>query len=797
MDTQPAQTLHRRKSSTEDGENLVILTAPVDPETKPAPAQPSSRIRVNSNPMQPAGHARSPSSGSLLPPSAGPYRTSFGLSRSPIAPNGMNGMNGHYPASPLRSSFRISPTEPPTVNGHGRSQSVSQAHSRTRSISTPFSPALPSPLVNSSLVPHNHGGHGHTHGPEDHHSYASPPPIATSKSAPGDSTLPFHNDKTDYPIPPSLAPLDTSSGAPIDSGLPPSPTATRHGRRHSRLHSRNLSIFFPRPGSLPHSSIAEDGAQELELGGPVDEEAIPIPSAGPSVSIPSSRRKSAMAGGARTPLGAGFTFGGKPPGSTANDDQPPASATTRRGHHHKHSMSHNFFSFLEPGSNLEMGGEGESHLLHTQPTPSLVSPWQPISPLPRTPGEELTIPDGAVAHPPSPAPSNLSTVSTHSNSSSYMPALSASVSPSTLRVVSVLQFLLGSALWVMGQQNGSLSSTGLGYWVVFDALGVGIVGWSDYLGLGTDVITNAGPAVKRFYGNGRVETVFIFAQAVYLMFAAVYICKESVEHLLLSMGSSGGDSGHHHHHDIGIDFPWFLVLLASITTLTNALLYSNHSKLVNISGNRIPPTRTLIRSFTTPRSSSSHAPIHSPTPTTPLGLALTNPYVASPLFFCLCILSIAVFAEEGQHQYFDLSLATFITIVTGKVAYRACVVLGTVLLQTSPRRGLPNGRMENFLRAMRDIERHPLVMHLPAPHIWQLTPTHMAGSTSGFGKGYQEETLVVTLELHVRSDVGDDDVLELTRWAWEKCMSALNGGRNSSKLAMGAGAEVTVGIVRG
>jgi hypothetical protein len=44
--------------------------------------------------------------------------------------------------------------------------------------------------------------------------------------------------------------------------------------------------------------------------------------------------------------------------------------------------------------------------------------------------------------------------------------------------------------------------------------------------------------------NAPVETVLMFAQAVYLMFSAVYVCKETVEHLLLS---AGGEEGHHHH----------------------------------------------------------------------------------------------------------------------------------------------------------------------------------------------------------------------------------------------------------
>ena len=40
----------------------------------------------------------------------------------------------------------------------------------------------------------------------------------------------------------------------------------------------------------------------------------------------------------------------------------------------------------------------------------------------------------------------------------------------------------------------------------------------------------------------------MFAQAVYLMFSAVYVCKETVEHVLLSAGPGGGEKHHHHHH---------------------------------------------------------------------------------------------------------------------------------------------------------------------------------------------------------------------------------------------------------
>ena len=66
------------------------------------------------------------------------------------------------------------------------------------------------------------------------------------------------------------------------------------------------------------------------------------------------------------------------------------------------------------------------------------------------------------------------------------------------------------------------------------------------------------------------------------------------------------------------------------------------------------------------------------------------------------------------------------------------------------------------------------------------------------------EKLVVTLELHVRPDLGDDEVLRLTRWAWEKCAGALGGtkgkddvGKDVPGKGVGDGPEVTVGVVRG
>ncbi|KAL0945998.1 hypothetical protein HGRIS_012273 [Hohenbuehelia grisea] len=761
------QRMHRRKSS-QDEEDSNVVTSPPNSST------PFPRSRVNSNPA-PTHTSISPSSSLLHPPSAGPFRTSFSANRPPV--NG-NSINGHA-SPPFRSSTLPSPTHSRTLS-HVTSPSrlgPPTSHTRTRSTSSPFSPPVSSPL--SASFPSS--SHSMPHIPSS--APASKQEFSTSTSAPD---------------------TDSSSISP-PLGTPPT-TPGRHGsRRHSRMHSRNLSVFFPRPGSLPHSTISEDGVQELEVH--VDDIEAPIstiPSAGSSVSMRSNHN------GPPTPLGSGFTFGGRPPGSAGGDHQPipppmgsAGSSRSRRGHHHKHSMSHSFFSFLEPGADAPAARPED---LHTQPTPTPVSPWQPISPFP---GAGTTPPHSATS---TSHPQNGS-APVHAVDAYYAGHASQHLGGTGSKVAGVLQFLLGSWLWVLGQQAGSLSSTGLGYWIVFDAFGVAI---------GTVIpgrwARQGGPSEKerlrRSYGNARVETVLMFAQAVYLMFSSVYVCKETVEHLLLSAGGGavgveGHSEGHHHHHGeddmSGIDFPVLFIFLTFFSLLYTALQYGNHSKLVNLTDNRIPSLGSIIRSFirSISRSSGSsrfgsHSHDYDDPPTSALGMVVTNPYIVSPLCFGFAILATAVSASPDQHRMCDLVLAGVITVVTFNVAYKASVVLGTVLLQTSPPRGSTvSGRMESFLRTIKEIERHPQVVHVPPPHIWQLAPIPSALSSSatletGKGAAAVAESLVVTLELHVKNGLGDDDVLKLTRWAWEKCVAAIGGSRDRV-----GGAEVTVGVVRG
>jgi hypothetical protein len=437
--------MHRRRPSQEDKDDessigastTTTTTTTLQPHTNGIP----SRNRVNSTPSSPpVVLASSQSSYPYSPPSAGPLRTSFsGTARSP---------NG-YPSSPLRSSFSVPVPSGTRGRGHTRTHSISGdfglsgggSSTDGGSLFPPRSfPVHPNGRI-SSFPSSSSGGRAHSRT----QSFSNP----LSRPSPPSPLAPSFPQKK--PTRSTSGPSPTVSGfqipdVPNGTTPRPPPSPNNNNRRHSRIHSRNLSVFFPQPGSLPHTSIAEDGAQEIDIDiGRADEEA-----AAPDVVIPHAHRRQRPG-----ELGAGFTFGGKPGGGVSLGPAPaPSRGTARRGHHHKHSMSHNFFSFLEPGS------QAVPSELHAQHTPMPESPWNPTSSLSSNDSPTTLPPPSTTMHSPS-RPYEDSSGETTSSSSVGLPA-------------SVSQFMLGSWMWVTGQRVGSLACTGLGYWIVFDAFGVAL-----------------------------------------------------------------------------------------------------------------------------------------------------------------------------------------------------------------------------------------------------------------------------------------------------------------------------------
>ena len=339
------------------GPTLVINEIPATPGLDAMESQLSPRPRVHSTPgigTRPLTIGIPPSQSlpptQYHPPSAGPYNTNFG-----------NRAN---------------------LNGNGRTSLNPPSHSRTKSLSTnpnDFSPPLRSPLSKSFS-------------PRRSVFLPSPesPPLKT------------------FAFPQSVSAPD------VQGSLSPGQSNTTRRHTHSRIHSRNLSVFFPRPGTLPQPTIEEDSADVL-------------------APVTTIRERPSNDG-----IRAGFRFGGSPP--TSDNSFTPSSSSgsrpSRRGHHHKHSMSHNFFSFLEPGSQ------------HSDTVPSSGPP-----------SASSTMTDFA---------DNV----THSLVVPTTPAVP-TVHPSAV-VSCAVEAILGAIVWVTGQQTGSLSCTGLGYWVVFDSFGVAL-----------------------------------------------------------------------------------------------------------------------------------------------------------------------------------------------------------------------------------------------------------------------------------------------------------------------------------
>jgi hypothetical protein len=295
-----------------------------------------------------------------------------------------------------------------------------------------------------------------------------PSPLSTSVSQPH-----LHISTPAAPSPTSLAfPSSPSSPQLSTNGLTHAPPGRR--RAHHRIHSRNLSVFFPRPDALQQpTTIHEDGSENVHDTETTPPPAIMTPTDGSSAN-------------ATTPSGqltAGFKFGARPPDSADSPTPPnPPGPTARRGHHHKHSLSHNFFSFLEPGSQRTPD-------LHTQPTPVPVSPWAPISPFPRSAAPTKT------AFSPTERPGVAYPPDSPSRHKSVDRSIPGSFSPFTV-ACAVSQFVLGAWLWVSGQHITSLACMGLGYWVVFDSMGIALVSI-----LPQWLASSERHASRRFYGS--------------------------------------------------------------------------------------------------------------------------------------------------------------------------------------------------------------------------------------------------------------------------------------------------------
>jgi hypothetical protein len=384
-----------------------------------------------------------------------------------------------------------------------------------------------------------------------------------------------------------------------------------------------------------------------------------------------------------------------------------------------------------------------------------------------------------------------------------------------LLVFGVCQFLLGSFIWWKGQSGDSLATAGMGYLTIFDAFAIlGAVATPLILSRRSKLYRGRTPGthVKVGYGDMRIETLLQFTQTIYLLFAAIYVCKESVEHALLE-----GSTEDHEEDDVGLHLPIFVLLLSAASATFSNFFLGNHGQLVAAG-----KLSTLASESTSSRRTTSLQTRHGRRASVladpaviagPFLHLLTNPFSVMILFFNYTLAICAMTLHPLQVAALDKVLAGLQSAAMLYVAFPASKALGLILLQTAP---LPHDVQNvQLMRSIRTIEEHPLVSYVSPPNLWQLTPPTIAQTTRTYGKHQvpaltvakdaaartpKSAVLICSVDIVVVDKATDSDILDLTRWAWQLLSPSVGAAAGlatgeSMRGALRAG-EITIQILR-
>ncbi|KAJ1576021.1 hypothetical protein NDA11_006559 [Ustilago hordei] len=593
------------------------------------------------------------------------------------------------------------------------------------------------------------------------------------------------------------------SSASIDFSKMTVAEKREHSRRHSNIHSRNLSVFFPQPGTEAEAESDAIKAREhfeqasTSTATSTSDSATKVHRRGNS----GNRPQITVSTDATTlsPRSASFAA------LTANEhsqhmlntpdnglpDLSPSPMKSRRGHHHRHSVAM-LDSALSPmnGHGMERSTSSTSYASN----PSFGAGH----------GEGHTHGHGHGHR-------HTHRRSLHSRTVSALGHIPQASRP--LLLFGISHFGLGAALWMAGQEVDSLSATGLGYLVVFDAMGIlssAISDWAlEWEQHASDLRRRSGKAeggtLRRPYGMHRVSTLLHFVQTIYLLFASVYVLKESVEHALLEGGSgvdatalealtdsaSGHDRSHAHaEHSVGIMMPNLLLALSLAACVFSNIVMGNHTRLVAACG---ISTAASGGAPGGPRHGRSGSVLMRPSElASPLLALLANPFSLTVLFFSSALLFAGLTMPSIQVAALDKVLAGLESVSMFYVAYPASVALGKVLLQTAPSDTSPD--KEQLKRALKLVGQHPLVSYVPPPNLWQLTaPTSAlvqadragaSGMLSGGGGGgrgvhfgSKSASLVASVTVWLKQDASEEDCFEMTKWIWERLAPSVGAGR--------------------
>lgn len=585
-----------------------------------------------------------------------------------------------------------------------------------------------------------------------------------------------------------------------------------HSRKHSRVHSRNLSVFFPRPGTEAEAEADAAKARETFEQGANTASLSTTTATGSDAADSTSKVHRRNNSGNRPQITVSTDANALSPRSASfaaltsreqsnhkldvHDhnhnhnhvaDLSPSPVKSRRGHHHRHSVAM-LDASLSPIAVKQNGHAMEKSTSSTS--------WNSDT--------SYTVPlDASHDHGHGHSHQHGHTHarrSLHARTVSALGHIPQASRP--LLLFGISHFGLGAAVWMAGQEVDSLSATGLGYLVVFDAMGIlssAVSDWAlEWEQHASDQRTRSGghhsASMRRPYGTHRVSTLLHFVQTIYLLFAGVYVLKESVEHALLGGGGDDASraegifesaSGHEHSHvhaerSFGVVMPNLLLALSLAACVFSNMVMGNHARLVAACGISTAPHHGRRGSILT--RISKLAP--------PLRPLLANPFSLTVLSFSSALLFVGLAMPSIQVAVLDKLLALLESMSMFYIAYPASVALGKVLLQTAPSDAWPN--KQQLERALRTVERHPLVSYVPPPNLWQLTPPtsalvqadHGSGMLSGSGVsgrgvhfGSKSASLVASMTVFLRADASDEDCFEMTKWIWERVAPSIAAGR--------------------
>ncbi|KAJ9475938.1 hypothetical protein PHBOTO_005992 [Pseudozyma hubeiensis] len=860
---------HKRsvKSITEEYEHLEesssFLRPPSSSSRSSSPTAPAAQLSSQSSGLHrsldapqarntPALHKRNSfllpgsseaATSSDTPPRPRSLSSSSGttLSRSPS----IRLASGSYPSTlkpPSRksstSSIRSLPEPPPQLNQLAHKASVAvpskddqlQVTESVVVMSTPTLHASPNTASSQSEHPETHVGQ--TNG---------------TTSTADNTASEVADDDALYEDMDTVADLSSSHA---DSGLLSASDAVdfsqmtlaerrEHSRRHSHVHSRNLSVFFPRPGTEAEAEAdAAKAREQFEHGA---DAAAASTSYAPGTTGSDAKVHRRGGSGSRPQITVSTDTATLSPRSasfatlTANQqrssnsrletptqlgsDLSPSPTKSRRGHHHRHSVAM-LDSGLSPVTPMHNGHAMERSTSST----SYYSETSHAARFDATHDHH--------SHDHSHDHSQQVKRSLHARTVSALGHIPQASRP--LLLFGISHFGLGAGLWMAGQEADSLSATGLGYLVVFDAMGILSSAISDWALEWEQHASNLrrrsgkpeGATIKRPYGMHRVSTLLHFVQTIYLLFASVYVLKESVEHALLEGGAGGGDvqggvdglvesaSGHDHshahaEHSLGIVMPNLLLALSLAACVVSNVVMGNHARLVAACG---ISTAASGGSSGGPRHGRSGSVLMRPSElASPLLALLANPFSLTVLFFSSALLFAGLTMPSIQVAALDKVLAGLESVSMFYVAYPASVALGKVLLQTAPADASPN--KQQLKRALKVVEQNPLVSYVPPPNVWQLTPPTSAlvqadrgsgmlsGSSGGGGRGVhfgsKSASLVVAVTVFLRAEASDEDCFEMTKWVWEKLAPSVGAGRGLMAGEMLRGTQRAGELTRG